>query len=97
MVGFEHRGKDLQRRVEGMRGTGSVVQAVGDGVNLGFPYPGSQLSPDRSRGQRLASGPLLAVPRSSSATCGAAPKWDYPARHVQRVVVGPAKHRKSLF
>ena len=31
---FEHRGEDLQRRLEGMRGAGSIVQAVGDGVEF---------------------------------------------------------------
>ncbi len=31
---FEHRGEDLQWGVEGMRGAGSIVQAVGDGVEL---------------------------------------------------------------
>jgi hypothetical protein len=30
----EYRDEDLQRRVEGMRGAGSIVQAVGDGVEF---------------------------------------------------------------
>ena len=31
---FEHCGEHLQRGVEGMRGAGSIVQAIGDGVQF---------------------------------------------------------------
>ena len=43
---FEHRGEDHQGRVEGMRGAGSIVQAIGNVVEFGLrvdgqvgPYP----------------------------------------------------------
>ena len=40
MGGVEHRGEDLQGRVEGVRRTWSVVQAVGDGIELGLGVDG---------------------------------------------------------
>jgi hypothetical protein len=40
MCGFEHCGEHLQRGVEGVRGAWLVVQAVGDGVEVGLSVDG---------------------------------------------------------
>ena len=54
MGGLEHRGEDLQGRVEGVRRTWSVVQAVGDGIELGLGVDG-QIG---ALGQVLAQQPV---------------------------------------
>ncbi len=58
---FEHCGEDLQRGVEGMRGAGSIVQAVGNVVEFGLSVDG-QIG---ALGQVLPQQPVGVLPSST--------------------------------
>ena len=58
---FEHRSEDLQRGVEGMRGAGSIVQAVGNGVEFSLGVHG-QIG---ALGQVLPQQPVGVLPSST--------------------------------
>jgi hypothetical protein len=92
---FEHCGEHLQRGVEGMRGAGSIVQAIGDGVQFSLVVHRQigalgQVLPEQPIGV-LAGAALLGAVRSAEVHLDARAGGEFMvARHLLALVVGQA-------